>query len=66
MIELGNDRKRKRAEEEQIDTACKRHHDRERQAQNMWPEETAQVRQEREHMETQMHEAHRIGWVMEV
>ena len=66
MAEIGQDRKRKRAEEDQRDTTCRRHQDREKQAQNMWPEETAQGRQEREQMEVQMQEAGRNGWVLEV
>ena len=66
MAEIGKDRKRKRAEEEQRDTARRRNQDRERQAQDMWPEEIAQGRQAREQMDTQMHEVHRIGYVMEV
>ena len=48
MAEIRQDRKRTRAEEDQRDTACRRAQNRERPAQDMWPEETTQGRQERE------------------
>ena len=64
MAEIG--RKRKRAVEEGRDTAIRRLQDRERQNQNMWPEESAQEKELREELEEQLLSACRQGWRVEV
>ena len=59
-------RQRKRELEEGRDTAIRRLQDREKQSQNMWPEESAQEKELREELEEQLLAACRQGWRVEV